>query len=249
MFEWEDKTWFPPILRRMQTDYIGWMVAQFAAYQPALPHFTEMVKATSAKNWVDLCSGNGGPAIWMYHQLKNEKVLAPDFKLQITDLYPGFPNNVPADVEQVTEPVNALQPDASITGVRTMFNAFHHFDDAAKIELMQKHGPSGFFVVEVLQPNPIVFIKILIATTVGQLLLTPFVKPFSWMRLLLTYIIPINIFTVCWDGLVSVLRVSSPAQLKSLLEKNVPEGCTFQTGLSGPFWAPITWFYIIPSTT
>jgi len=248
MFEWEDKRWFPPLLRRMQTDYIGWMVHQFAAYGPVLAHFTEMIETIDAKNWVDLCSGNGGPAIWIYTEIKKQKSVSSGLRLQLTDLYPGFPLNLPKDVEPVLQSVDALNPDGKLSGVRTMFNAYHHFDEASKIMLIQKHGPHGFFVVEILQPNVVVFLKILIATTIGQLILAPFVKPFSWTRMLLTYIIPVNLFTVCWDGLVSVLRVSSPAKMEELVKKNIPNGCSYKAGVSGPFWAPLTWFYIIPST-
>ena len=248
MFEWEDKSWFPPLLRRMQTDYIGWMVDQFGAYSPVVDHFATMVQSSGAKGWIDLCSGNGGPAIWIYSELKKQNRIPADFTLQLTDLYPGFPDNLPKEVQPIQYSVNALTLEGSMSGVRTMFNAYHHFDEATQIALMQRHGPHGFFVVEILQPDVVVFLKILLATTIGQLLLAPFVKPFSWVRLFLTYIIPINLFTVCWDGLVSVLRVSSPAKMKNLVEKNLPEGCSCQAGVSGPFWAPLTWFYIIPDT-
>jgi hypothetical protein len=245
MFEWEDKKWFPPVLRSMQTDFIGWLVQVFKAYRPVTAHISAMIQTSGAKGWVDLCSGNGGPAIWIYTELQKQQALPAGFQLQLTDLYPGFPSQLPSGVEAVHESVNALQPDDSMPGVKTMFNAFHHFDKSAQISLIQMHGPSGFFVVEVLQPNVIVFFKILFTTTIGQLLLAPFVKPFSWVRILLTYIIPVNLFTVTWDGLVSVLRVSSARELKTLVEQNIPAGCTFKTGLSGPLFAPLTWFYIV----
>ncbi len=246
MFEWEDKSWFPPLLRRMQTDYIGWLVQRFSAYEPVVGHFASMLNDSGAKGWVDLCSGNGGPAIWIHAELKKQNVLPPSFQLQLTDLYPGFPQELPAGIQAVNYPVDALHLDDSMKGARSMFNAYHHFDEATQISLMHTHGPHGFFVVEVLQPNVVVFLKILFTTTIGQLLLAPFVKPFSWMRLLLTYMIPVNLITVTWDGLVSVLRVTSPAKMKALVEKNTPKGCTFKSGLSGPFWAPLTWFYVSP---
>jgi hypothetical protein len=53
-------------------------------------------------------------------------------------------------------------------------------------------------------------------TTIGVLLFSPFIKPFSWQRLFFTYIIPINIITISFDGIISVLKSRSFNAYKKL---------------------------------
>ena len=53
-----------------------------------------------------------------------------------------------------------------------------------------------------------------LSTLFGYLLLTPFITPPSWSRVLWTYLIPVVPLATCWDGVVSLLRVYSPRELK-----------------------------------
>ena len=48
------------------------------------------------------------------------------------------------------------------------------------------------------------------------LLLTPLARPFSMIRLLFTYIIPLIPFFVLWDGVVSVLRTYSISEMEQM---------------------------------
>lgn len=100
----------------------------------------------------------------------------------------------------------------------TMFNAFHHFNDSDKVktaEKIQAAGRNAFFA-EILEPSFFCLLKVIFLTTVGALLFTPFVKPFSIKRLLLTYVFPINIFTIFFDGVVSVFKSRSVKQYRKL---------------------------------
>jgi hypothetical protein len=92
-----------------------------------------------------------------------------------------------------------------------------------------------------------VLLKIIFTTTIGQIILTPFVKPFSWMRLVFTYIIPINLFTITWDGVVSVLKSESHTKMSDQAKQHLPAGCLIKSGIHGPWWAPVSWFYIVPA--
>jgi len=56
-----------------------------------------------------------------------------------------------------------------------------------------------------------------LTTTIGCLLLTIFIKPFSLIRLLFTYILPVNILTITYDGMISVLKSRSLKQYQTLL--------------------------------
>ena len=48
------------------------------------------------------------------------------------------------------------------------------------------------------------------------LLVTPFVRPFSLARLLLTYLVPVLPLLILWDGIVSCLRTYRPDELLAL---------------------------------
>ena len=50
------------------------------------------------------------------------------------------------------------------------------------------------------------------------LLVTPFIKPFTWKKLFWTYLIPLIPLTGLWDGIVSYLRTYSPGELEDLIE-------------------------------
>jgi hypothetical protein len=131
-----------------------------------------------------------------------------------------------AQVEYRNKAVDALQDRLPEGQLYTMFNAFHHFSLTEKLKIGHNvfNHQSKLMVFEPLQPNPIVFIKVLLATTVGLLLAAPFIKPFSVMRLLFTYIIPVGIFVTCWDGLVSVMKALSHRDLKKFKAAAMREG-------------------------
>ena len=190
---------------------------------------------------------NNVPACALLHSMKAQSLLPSEFPLLLTDLFPGFPNAFPPNVSIFPQPYPACDAFPELPGFKSLFNAYHHFDESAKIALINKHGSQGLFVVEILQPTPFVFLKILLTTTVGQLLLAPFVRPFSWKRLALTYLFPINLLTITFDGLMSVIRVDSLAQMHHRAEQHLPKGCSLYSGTSGPWWAPLSWFYIVPS--
>jgi hypothetical protein len=99
-----------------------------------------------------------------------------------------------------------------------MFNAFHHFRDEEKLQIIQKIQFSGSeaFFVEILEPNLICLVKVFFTSTIGNLVLTPFIRPFSFRRLLLTYVLPVNLLTITLDGVVSVLKSRSVSQYKKL---------------------------------
>ena len=62
------------------------------------------------------------------------------------------------------------------------------------------------------------------------LLLTPFVRPFSWARLLFTYVIPIAVPLIVFDGIVSCLRSYTVAELGELTRGLETDGYRFHIG-------------------
>ena len=50
------------------------------------------------------------------------------------------------------------------------------------------------------------------------LAMMPFARPFRWPYLVFTYLIPLLPLIVFWDGIVSMLRIYSPEQMRELTE-------------------------------
>ena len=210
MKELEDYDWFPTVLRKYQTDFIGYMVIKANLYAALVPLFKEFISKNSTAKIIDLCSGSGLPAIYMHQHAKHITTI-------LTDKFPQdiiTPKNIIAEKESVD--VLQYQPIANTS--YTMYNAFHHFSDKEQIAIVQKMRAhkAPFLFVEILQPNISNVLQIVFTTVIIQLLVTPFLKPFSWQRLFFTYIIPINLFTILFDGLVSVTKSKSMQQYKNL---------------------------------
>lgn len=201
MRELEDYPWFPTTLRKFQTDYIGFVVAKFNIYDG----FVNYLKNQNIKSKVhfDLCSGSGEPAISIFNAVNIFD------KLILSDKYPSYKN---------IEKLDVLEANFSEEHTYTMFNAFHHFNDTEKINIVQKikQANAKAYFVEILEPTVLYIFKVLFATIIGTLLLSPFIKPFSLKRLFFTYIIPINIINISYDGILSVLKSRSKTQLEKL---------------------------------
>jgi hypothetical protein len=244
LFELEDLPGFPAVLRRQQVEFIGWLVHRFGIYASAVPLLQEALSRSGAAQVTDLGSGSGGPIHYLASRPGLEHV-----RILLTDRYPTPTAITLRNVDWHPLPVDALEPNAPGHGLLTLFNAFHHFTPVQQVQLVQLHAPRGLLVFEVLQPTVLSFLKILTTTTIGQLLLAPFVRPFRWERLLFTYILPINLVTIPWDGLVSVLRSDHPETLVERLRPSVPQGHILEGGTVGPWWAPVTWISCLPERT
>ncbi len=86
----------------------------------------------------------------------------------------------------------------------------------------------------------------------ADLALAPFARPLRWTRLLWTYLLPVIPLVLLVDGILSCLRVYSPAELLELMRDVCPraeegaesgEGFEWNIGVenSGPFRVPITY--------
>lgn len=208
MKELEDYSWFPAILRKFQTDYIGFVVSKFKIYEGFIEYLNK--QSLKANIQFDLCSGSAEPASTIFKKSScfNELIL--------TDKYPSYPSIKKLDV---------LEAEFDDRYTYTMFNAFHHFDDQEKTQIVEKikSAKAQAYFVEILEPSFFFIIKVLFATTIGTIILSPFIKPFSFKRLLFTYIIPINILNISYDGIISVLKSRSLIKYQQLFmnDKNV----------------------------
>jgi uncharacterized ParB-like nuclease family protein len=154
------------------------------------------------------------PAVYLQQQLP------ANIPTLLTDKYPvtGFKNKPATTYSSI--PVDVLEIQPSANTVYTMYNAFHHFSAEQQKALVKKMAAykTCFLIGEILTPGFFNLVKILLTTTLLQLLVAVFVKPFSWSRLFFTYIIPVNLFTVTYDGIISVTRSKTAKEYDDLLQ-------------------------------
>ncbi len=224
MKELEDLGWFPARLRNYQTEFIGSVVLWLRVYDRVVDRLRS--RPEPLRPMVDLCSGSGEPAISIH------RASAAFSSLTLTDKYPGRAPPLGVAVVYVPASVDVLQLDFAPGTCYTMFNAFHHFPDADKLRILQRIRASGSEAcfVELLEPTVVCFIKVLLMTTLGTVLLTPFVRPFSLGRLFFTYILPVNVLTITYDGAVSVLRARSARRYSALFAGEVGVAVTRLVG-------------------
>ncbi len=212
--ELEDYNWFPKILRRWQTEFIGSVVIWTNLYKPLVPVLNKMITENTIISLQDCCSGSGTPAMYIHKQL------AVQLPVLLTDKYPdeSFENKPPVIYSIHSVDVLQMQPVENV--LYTMYNAFHHFSAEHQHCILQKMAANKipFLIAELLEPGFINIVKIFFTATLGQIFTAPLVQPFSLSRLFFTYIIPVNLFTITYDGIISVLKSKTVKQYKMMVE-------------------------------
>ena len=83
LFEFEDQSWFPNVVRTGGTDYLRYLLAATEVYKPCIRLLNELFNQTGETNIVDLCSGGGGYMEQVYNELK--LITRNDSSLTLTD--------------------------------------------------------------------------------------------------------------------------------------------------------------------
>ena len=212
--ELEDYNWFPAALRRWQLQFVGNISVWTKLYWPIAPVLQQMIDKNKLTKLQDTCSGNGMPAVYVHGHLTTK------IPVLLTDKYPVTAFENKSGIVYSFDPVDVLKIQPEANTVYTMYNAFHHFPAGQQKEWVKKmaEGKAVFLIAEILTPGLLNLLKIFFTTTIIQLLTAPLVKPFSLPRLFFTYIIPVNLFTVTYDGIISVIRSKTVKEYHDLLQ-------------------------------
>lgn len=208
--ELEDYPWFPSDLRKMQLEFVGWISVQLRLYRPVL----QLLNQFPEHKWLDLGSGSGWPAYYI------QKNASTQIHFTLSDLYPdSVSDEVKKWVNIQNKPLNLLEFQPEQGKQYTLFNAFHHFTPEQQFQLIKKMkaSKSGCIIAEVLEPSLLSFIQVTLAAFVVQPLMAWAIRPFSFLRIITTYIVPIQLITVAWDGWLSVLKSKSSKGYQKLL--------------------------------
>jgi hypothetical protein len=239
LVEIEDLTWCPRVVRDAGTDWLAFMMNTTRAFAGVEPKLRAALNAAGTTTVLDLCSGAGGP----WPTLQPALAKSGPIRVVLSDLYPNrdafdrLHRRSYGAIEFHPTAVDATDVPAEIAGLRTMFNAFHHFPPAhARLILadaVAKRRPIAVF--EGASPRAIGLVAMPLQLP-ALFLLTPLVRPFRWSRIALTYVIPLIPAMILFDGTVSFLRVYREDELRELVA-SVPghEGFEWDIGSAGRF--------------
>lgn len=169
---------------------------------------------------VDLCSGAAGPPMALRRRLASRGISA---QVVLTDLRPNldaFRRAAHAEgCSFQADPVDATDVPEELTGLRTIFNALHHFPpDLARRILKNAHDSRQAILVVEIPHRSLPGALSLGAFSVLTLALTPLIRPFSLDRLLWTYIVPVMPVMVGFDGIMSCIRAYDTDELAALTD-------------------------------
>jgi hypothetical protein len=222
LFEFHELAWFPAVWRDLVTDFLSFFFKVFKPYVCAAPILAEAFGRSGSDRIVDLCSGAGQPLLSVLPALGS--LGCSPTAVILTDKYPNvvaFRTVVAAGgglVSCIETPVDATGVPEDLSGFRTLFTSFHHLQpqDARNVLADAQHRGEGIGVFEFTERN-------LLLWTIPVLLIpcfvwasTPWIRPFSWRRLVWTYLLPVVPLVAMWDGLVSNIRTYSVRELSQL---------------------------------
>jgi len=200
---------------------------------------------------VDLCSGGGGPWLWLYRSVSVANGRA--VTVCLTDKYPNVSAFDSAEEKargQITfqnQSVDAADMPAELLGFRTLFTSFHHFAPDEAVAILQNAVDCGQGIGIFEAPSRrIVTILAMVLMLLGGFATAPLIRPFSISRLLWTYVIPVIPLVLLFDGLVSCLRAYSQKELAELVGQVKSGEYVWQIGEQPGGLAPITFLIGIP---
>jgi hypothetical protein len=215
-----DQPWLPDVIRRGETDYLAAALALGRPFTPLAPRIAALLDRAGTDRIVDLGAGGAGP--WPH--LAPAVTAARDGRapaVTLTDLRPNRDAIARAAAQGLAyepAPVDARDVPARLTGVRTLFDAFHHLRpaDARAVLAGAHHARAPIVIGEALSRRPSTLIATALLVPLMVLLLTPRVRPVTIARLVLTYLVPILPLAIWFDGVVSCLRAYRPPELLAL---------------------------------
>jgi hypothetical protein len=248
--EISDEPWCPQGIRRAATDYCRFVTEVTGVYNAVAPLLVEALQRTGDRRVLDLGSGAAGPWIGLQRSLHN---MGEDVAVCLSDHNPdieAFERARRLSQQALTyraEPVDATEVPSDLPGFRTFFSAFHHLrpDQARAVLALAVAQGKGVAVFECGGRGILEFLALL-GTPIRVLLITPFILPFRWSRLLWTYLLPVMPLVLLFDTVVSCLRMYSVEELRDL---TVGLDYQWQAGTvrARPIPVPITYLIGVPA--
>ncbi len=224
LFEFEDQTWFPEVIRSGGTDYLRFLFTKTKMYEPTIALIKEALQQSGENRMIDLCSGGGGYMVEVakaFHATDKNK-----YTTLLTDKFPNIAayehikNNNEASINYFITAVDVLEVPKDLKGLRVLYSAIHHFKPEQVKQILQQAVKANMpiAIFDGGEKNLAIMLGIFILHPLGMLLVTPFLKPFKFSRIFFTYLLPLIPLYTVWDGLVSILRLYNPAALNQIAQ-------------------------------
>jgi len=237
LVELEDLPWWPRVFRDGETDYMATALRVAKTYSVIVPRLATALERSGARQIVDLCSGGGGPWLDLLPALRARNAAV---SLCLTDKYPNTAALAKvakkmAGVRFEAESVSALDVPARLSGFRTVFTAFHHFEPTAAREILASavRAGQGIAVFEAAS-RTYRALGVVLGVPLAVWLLTPIIRPFQWSRLFWTYVMPVIPAAMLFDGLVSCFRIYTPEEMKAMAVDAGGEAFDWEAGMAYP---------------
>ncbi len=238
LIELQDLGWFPSSWRDMLTDYMNYGNSLTNPYESVIPRVRELLDRLGCEDVLDLCSGGSGA--WTQIHQKLDTPAGSPRKVMLSDKFPsesaqervrraGIPS-----LTFLATPVDALAVEGVSSCFRTLFSSFHHFRPERAREILADAVRSnvGIGVFETTERS-IQGVLANVAAPLVMLVVTPWIRPFSWKRLLWTYLLPAMPLCILWDGVISSLRTYTVSELKDMAESLDTSGYEWEIGHFG----------------
>lgn len=227
-----DFSWIPSTIRIGMTNLIMVFHRIMGTSEVVASILNNLKEDFEFNKIIDIGSGSGGPmpeAVSILNKKTEDKT-----KLLLTDLHPiksealKFNSNKDDTIRYSENPFDATDFSSAPEGLKTMMDSFHHMppDKAKKILKSAQENKQPFLIYEIGINNiPTIIWWLLLPLSLSILILmtlfmTPFVKGLSLKQLLFTYIIPVIPICYAWDGQVSIVRIYTFEDIKSLLPES-----------------------------
>ena len=254
LFEIHEQAWLPDSLRDAVTDILQWILNLTKTYAAVEPRLRAALRHSKASQVVDLCSGAGGPWLWMQERLAAQKM---PVDVWLTDKYPNeasfqaVQRRTSHGLRYYLLPVEATRIPNDLQGFRTLFTAFHHFPPEQARALVQDavEHREGIAIFEVPRRSIIAAVGCFLFLF-GAFVAVPLIRPFRWSRFFWTYLIPLAPLILCFDGLISCLRAYSLIELSEIARIHAAQGYQWQFGEEqrGKFSIKVTYLVGFPET-
>ena len=247
LFEIEDQKWIPSFLRDFATDFLQFGANKFDMYKGIIPVIEKGMDIAKSDKVNDLGSGGGGGWPKIIEHLKETK---PNVEVILSDYYPNlkafeYIKSKEEAIDYIAEPVDALNGNLDNNNLQTMFLSFHHFNPKDAKQILQNAvNNKAVLLVAESQDRSIPSLLAMFFSPISLWLMTPMIRPFSFLRILFTYFIPILPIFVWWDGIVSSLRTYSKVELKELI-LDVENAETYEWEIGEAKSGPITNHYLL----
>jgi hypothetical protein len=236
LFEFEDYEWFPHIIREGITDYLRFVTEKFKIYKPTAKIIADVLEKSGEEKIYDLCAGGGGGVEIISKELFS--ITGKRIEIVLTDKYPNvdafkhIAENSSGNISFLNESIDAEDVPDKLKGIRTMYSSFHHFDPPAAKKILTNASNNNLpiLIFEAGERSVLGILGVIITTILICVFATPFMKPFKWSRLFLTYIIPLVPLTLLWDGIVSMLRIYKPEEMLAMTEEIKSEDYKWEAG-------------------